>query len=423
MLALLIRQTFSYMKAIIIDKLSEDTATCFLIKAKLTDYINALPEDYRSYEVQREIVKNSYLDNLIQTILEDRHIPQMVLVADQGINAESGDEIKTEKFKILDGLQRTYRLKAIFDTVILIKQELAVSQDILGMSKIQLSRTYKERLENVNSSSALLYRIVEYYKEQPAPGLHILDKLFDRWQWFEFWTGLTPKDEISKMLTLNAGHKPVKTQHQLELLFNNMVAIFKSVKNENFELIREREVSSISYSKNRGVGQFHFSHLITSILSFHERTPLTNNVQLIQKAQAEDFDDTIFDSLINYDFLYNFIECILAVDTAINKEFGELGIRWIGRETSMVGMFAACGKFANLKDLSPIDALSVLQKVIEQNPAVLRLNVFEQERNQLDLAKVNIGSVNKRAVFRALYDLLSGTVTTIEWPVYFIPEK
>ncbi|MBB6128633.1 hypothetical protein [Mucilaginibacter lappiensis] len=411
------------MKAFIIDKISEDTATCFLIKAKLADYINAIPEDYRSYEVQREIVKNTYLDNLIQTILDGRHIPQMVLVSDQSVEGQSGEQIKAESFKILDGLQRTYRLKAIFDTVGVVKDELAVSDEILGLRKIQLSRIYKERLESINSSSALLYRILEHYKGQPGQDPRNLDELFNRWQWFELWTGLSPRDEINKMLTLNAGHKPVKTQHQLELLFNNMVAIFKAAKNKDFELIRERDVSSISYSKNRALGQFHFSHLITSILSFHEATPLTNNVQLIQKAQANDFDDTIFDSLINYDFLYIFIECVLAIDVAINNNYGTTGIRWIGRETSMVGMFAACGKFAQSNGLTPTDALYKLKDTIEQKPVALRLDAFEEERNKLDLAKVNIGSVNKRAVFRAVYDLLSNIVSVIEWSEYFNPEK
>jgi hypothetical protein len=411
------------MNTVIIDKISEVNATCFLIKAKLADYINAVPDDYRTYEVQREIVKNTYLDNLIITILDKKHIPQMVLVSNETLSGETGELIRTTHFKILDGLQRTYRLKSIFETVNFLKTKLIESDEILGLKKIQLSRTYKDELEKINSSSALLYRLLEYYKNQPVRSLASLDVLFDRWQWFELWIGLTDRDEINKMLTLNAGHKPVKTQHQLELLFNNMISIFRSAQSNKFNLVRERDVPSISYSKSRELGQFHFSHLITAILSFHEGIPLTNNVQLIQKAQANDFDDTIFDSLISYDFLFKFIECVLAIDVTLNTKYKDIGVRWIGRETSLVGLFAACGKFAKEKDFSAPESLDVLKNKIQNQPEYLQLDKFEEQRNRLDLAKVNIGSVNKRAVFKAVYDWLSGDMEAISWSVYFNSEK
>jgi hypothetical protein len=202
-----------------------------------------------------------------------------------------------------------------------------------------------------------------------------------------------------------------------------MISIFRSAQSNKFNLVRERDVPSISYSKSRELGQFHFSHLITAILSFHEGIPLTNNVQLIQKAQANDFDDTIFDSLISYDFLFKFIECVLAIDVTLNTKYKDIGVRWIGRETSLVGLFAACGKFAKEKDFSAPESLDVLKNKIQNQPEYLQLDKFEEQRNRLDLAKVNIGSVNKRAVFKAVYDWLSGDMEAISWSVYFNSEK
>ncbi|RZL69056.1 MAG: hypothetical protein EOO93_02645 [Pedobacter sp.] len=410
------------MNSEVIDKLVEGNATCFLIKAKLADYIKSLPEDYRSYEIQREIVNNTYLDNLIQTILDSKHIPQMVLVADSENLIPNSGVLNTGTFKILDGLQRTFRLKVIYDTISLAVVEIEKSSDILSLSRIHLSKYYKEKLDKINSTSSLLYKVFGYYKSHQILKAEHLFELFDRWQWFELWVNLEPKDQVNKMLVLNAGHKAVKTQHQLELLFNNLIPLFKKLDLNGFELIREKEVTTISFSKRRVEGQFHFSHLINAILSFNAGKPLTNNVILVQKTQSEEFDDALFDKLIHYEFLYKFIKCLLYLDSKISKIYGDLGIKWLGRDTTLTGIFAAAGNYAELSNLSSEEALENLERKIGDNPGVLRLDEFEFKRNSLDLAKVNIGSVNKRAIFRATNDILTNQIVALNWDQYFSKE-
>ena len=221
------------------------------------------------------------------------------------------------------------------------------------------------------------------------------------------------------MLILNAGHKPVKTKHQLELLFRNIIPILQKVDFPKFELIREKEVSSIQYSKSRVQGQFHFSHIITSVLSLSEGKTLTSNTNLIQKTQANYFNDEVFDKFLHIDFLKEFIKSLLEIDNAVTNHFGVIGIKWMGRETSLVGMFAATGKYINENYLKPVEALKHLQNVIIQNPNLLALEDFEKQRNSLDLAKVNIGNVNKNAVYEGLTAILNGTTEEINWAVYF----
>jgi len=407
------------MNAEVIDEVKEGRAICYLIRSKLTDYITSLPGDYRDYEVQREIVNNSYLDNLIQTILEGRHIPQMVLVAENSKLRPDNGTIAIGAFKVLDGLQRTYRLKVIYDTILFAIEEAEKSIDIFGFSRNQLSRLYRNQLSSIKSSAVLLEKLLTYVKVKTNNDPKLLLDLLDRWQWFELWVGLEPADEVNKMLILNAGHKAVKNQHQLELLFSNILPLFKNTKHAGFEVKREREISSIAYSKNRISGQFHFSHLITSVLSFNAGSPITNNVNLIQKAQADDFDDTIFEKLISYDFIDRFIDSLMLLDNKLTTEFGDAAIRWLGRETSLTGLYAASGKFMKENSVSAAAALDEMGTKIAGNPSSLNLSNFEEMRNSVDLAKVNVGNVNKKAVSEAVFDLLSGKTNHIQWDTYF----
>ena len=407
------------MRGIILDTLEESSGTCYLVKVKLGDYICAVPDNYKKYDVQREIVKNVYLDNLIQTVFQKKHIPPIVLVAEKSkFNVEEINFEMNNDFKILDGLQRTFRLKAIYDTIQLLKEQVEISQEIFELSKIQISRKYKDELERINSSTMSLNRSIEFLNEKSRE-ISILNEIFDRDQWFEIWTGLTPEEEISKMLVLNAGHKPVKTKHQLELLFLNVIDILKDAQFEKLKVIREKDVSSAIYSKNRRTGEFHFSHLITALLSFAKGSPLTTNVDLVQKKQSDYFDDEIFDNYMQYPFLREFVAVLLEIDETLVKEYGGDGTKWMGRETSLVGLFAAAGKFAQEMETTASSALQKLNEKVCAKPAILNLKGFEQERNSVDLAKVNIGTINKKAVYNGVYDILIGKGELLDWKTYF----
>jgi hypothetical protein len=407
------------MNGIILDKIKEKSANCFLTKIKLGDYIKALSANYQDYEIQREIVTNIYLDNLIQTVLEKKHIPPIVLVVEGSKFEITTHYFETIEFKILDGLQRTFRLKAIFDTMELLKEELKEGNEIFELTKIQISRKYKEKLEKINSSTFLITRELDFLNKNKRD-LSLLYDVFERYQWFEIWTNLSPQDEINKMLILNAGHKPVKTKHQLELLFLNVISILQKMNFQNFVILREKDVSSNLYSKSRRQGEFHFSQLITSLLSFAEGKPLTTNVDLIQKKQTDYFEDDIFDKYMQYDFLKEFVDTLVEIDKCITKEYGSDGIKWMGRETSLVGLFAAAGKYEqDTVGCTPTFALHKLKEVICNNPKMLALKEFEASRNSMDLAKVNIGSINKRAVYNGILEVLKGQITTLTWFKYF----
>ena len=408
------------MNGTILDKMQENGGICYLTKITLADFVTSLPLGYQDYEVQREIVTNTYLDNLIDTVLQQKHIPPIVLVIDSGKFTIQNNNILISEFKILDGLQRTYRLKLIWDSIQFFNAQILLSDDILGLKRIQLSRRYSEQLEKINSNSKILEAIIRYYNENSTPEKNVaVEDCFNNYQWFEIWSNLTPQQEVNKMLVLNAGHKPVKTQHQLELLFLNLIPIIKKSGLEAFVLIREKDSNSTVFSKNRKKGQFHFSHLITSILSLNEGKPITANVNLVHKTQSSDFDIEQFESYFNYVFLHKFIEILLKLDDSLENQFGELGTKWMGREVSLVGMFAAIGKFGNKDSLSPLTMLEKLDEIIASNPASLNLTEYEQVRNSLDLSKINIGTVNKNAIYNGIYALLLNNEQIIIWSNHF----
>lgn len=407
------------MKATILREFSEGVGKCFLSEISLGHYLDSLPENYHKYEVQREIVKNAYLDDLISTILQQRHIPPIVLVVDEKEISVTGNNLSIGDFKILDGLQRTFRLNTIYETVKLLQKELAEDPTILNYSKLDLSKRYKEELERFNSSSPTLVKLISYYNEDQKSGNQRLSNLFRRAQWFEVWSNLKPDEEVTKMLILNAGHKPVKTKHQLELLFRNIIPVLNKVEFPEFKLVREKEMPSIEYTKNREVGLFHFSHLITSILSLGEGKPLTSNVDLIQKSQSNHFANEVYDEFLQLAFLKQFIKTLLELDKGVFEKFGSEGLRWIGRETSLVGIFAAVGKYMSEKHIKPIDALKQLDKLVVKNPASLNITEFEKQRNSLDLAKINFGNINKKAVYDGVYGILMEAEQVIDWAKYF----
>jgi hypothetical protein len=408
------------MNGIILDSFKENSSECYLVKLRLGEYIKGLPDSYRSYEVQREIVKNTYLDKLINTILEQQHIPPIVLVLEKKTDFTiKGTTISIKYFKILDGLQRTYRLKVIYETMELFEKEFKLSKEILGFSRLQVSKKYKSELEKIESNSTIFFKIIEYFNNKQLKSVNSIHSLFDTIQWFEIWTNLTPDEEVEKMLVLNAGHKPVKTKHQLELLFRHILPIIQKQFPGQFTLIREKEPGSAKFSRERKIGQFQFATLITTILSLSQGRPLTSNIDLIQKKQSDYFDDEIFDVYMSYSFLSELIRVLLTIDRVLQKQYKEIGIKWMGRETSLVGMFAAVGKLKEERELTPLQAIKLLETKISENPKALALQEFENARNSQDLAKINIGNVNKRAVYNGLHDILAENSNKIKWLEYF----
>lgn len=404
--------------ATVLDSRYDGSSRCFLSSMSLEDYVNALSSTYQDYDVQREIVSNVYLDHLVETVLNRRHIPPIVLVVDSGAYSTSGDLLQLESFKILDGLQRTFRLQAIRKTIDFCCNALDPGGDYLSWSKFKFSRTFSTELHKVDSNTDVLRAVVQVFQKEGKNGL--LKTFTENSQWFEIWVGLTPEEEVRKMLMLNAGHKPVKTRHQLELLFLNLLPVLREGEGQEFTLVREKEISATQFSKGRQTGTFHFAHVITALLSFHEGKPIAPSTSLIQGIQSADSGIDRYMELADPAMLKAMVAFLVRLDRQLISQYGENGSLWMGREVSLAGLFGAMGAVADETGRNRVDVMEAFYESCRHNPEVLNLNQFEEVRNSLDLSKINIGNVNRSAVFSAIKEIL-GTKppSVIEWRTHF----
>lgn len=406
------------MKATILDSRSDGDSRCFLCRISLEEYINGLPSTYQDYDVQREIVTNVYLDHLVDTVLGKKHIPPIVLVVNDGDYMHKDSELEIKEFKILDGLQRTFRLQAIRNTIRYGLDNIADPAIYLDMNKFKFSRHFSAPLRELNSNTDMLRSVLQGLNEMGPEGL--LDSFRKNNQWLEIWTGLTPDEEVRKMLTLNAGHKPVKTRHQLELLFLNLLPILREGEGIDFKLVREKEVSSTQFSKNRDCGSFHFAHIISSLLSFHAAKPVAPSTGLIQDIQASEANLDVYNEFISPEFLKYFVSFLVRLDRLISDQYGEVGVLWMGREVSLAGLFGALGAIAENSEERKQDVMRKFLSLLKEKPKVLNLKEFESVRNNLDLSKVNIGNINRVAIFNAIKRLFENdSLLKVDWRKHF----
>jgi hypothetical protein len=246
------------MQTEVLDQRDEGEATCYLCRATLEEYVSNLSNTYQDFEIQREITSNVYLDRLVDTVIAKKHIPIITLVTDTNALRRVRNSLRVDDFRILDGLQRTFRLKAIRSTLDFCLR-LDDHEEFANLNRYQLSRRFSKTLREINSNTEILRKLL---KEKSRSGEELLTDIFSaNLQWFEIWAGLTPDQQVQKMLTLNAGHKPVQLRHQLELLFLHLLPALTATDRDGFEIVREREIHGAHFSKTRQVGHFHFAHL------------------------------------------------------------------------------------------------------------------------------------------------------------------
>jgi hypothetical protein len=401
------------MEVKILDVKYEESATCYLCKVDLVNYIESIPEDYNEYDIQRGIVPNKYLDLMVDTIVQKKHIPPIVLLSNKNNIVEKDGSLKISNFRVLDGLQRTHRFKLISDTFKLMKEDF--SQEYIESNASTYYRKNSKRFKSIGSNRNIVEKLFLYLKENNTKPQNIFE---NNPLWIEVWVGLDENEQIQKMLLLNAGHKPVDIKHQLELLFMGTYIKLDNLAIKGVEFIREKDVPAIRYSKNRSIGQFHFSHIISSLVSLSAGKIVNTNSDFIGNLQASKLNGIeLFDNfdLKTLEFVVSFVK---KLDLLLEEKFGDVGIKWLGREVVLVGLFGAIGSVLKSKpsmiDIDYDGMYSKLGLLVSH----LDLSTFEKERNNVQLNKVNVGNVNKKAVYRAIVDLLECKEFQ-GWPEYF----
>lgn len=385
------------MKIEVLDKKTEfDGSTVLLCKATILEYIKSLKDDYDDYEIQRGIVNNLYLDKLIDTILSNGHIPVITLVLND-LNYSNEDTIVIKDFDILDGLQRTFRLKIIYDSYILFK-EFYNNNSSAFETKYKFSKQYSNIVNERDCSISIIFKMYDYLKLKTIDDL---DKCFsENFQWYEIWLNLTPIQKVNKMLILNAGHKSVSLKHQLELLFINLLPDLKKI-NPSLNIIRSKDPSI----KNRNIFSYDFSTLISSLLSLRDGKIVAPNQKVILSLMEN--ENNKIDDVFNFELLKQYIELIMLLDNAIYQEYKDIGINWFGRETVQTGIFAALGKYSILNRISIENTFSIFKNKVLGDIACLDLAKYEKIRNSLEISKVNAGNFQRNLTYDGIIYIMN----------------
>ena len=401
------------MKIELLDTKHEGQSVCYLVKFKLSDYLESLPENYKDWDVQRGIVTNKYLDNILETVVKNKHIPPMVLVTDNFTVFKNDPKFaELDGFRILDGLQRTNRLKIIYNSNKLIN-DLSSEGKLVDNSAISITRKFKDRIINSNASPSIVRKLLKIYQNKIITN----EELFSFEQWFEVWVNLDINEQVRKMLLLNAGHKSVSNKHQIEIIFHNYLKELGNHIHEDFKVLKEKDVSSVASSKSRKVGEFHFSNIITTMLSLLSQKPVTVNAAFLNEVQEYQEANEYYS--LEFSDMKGVCGLLLEADRALNKHYGSASTQWFGREVILNGIFGAIGKYAEANDISRDEALQHAGVILIEKPESIKLNHFDEARKSLSLSKVNIGAVTKKAVFNGFFSLLSGESNSINWNTLF----
>ena len=378
----------------ILDKTDgKDNKGCYLCKASLFDYLEGLADDFDKFDVQRKIVSNRYLDTLANTVFSNDHIPIITLVSIEGdYDSNKIGKLEVNDFRILDGLQRTWRLNSIKRLADWLREEYrtddALKENFINANVRAIKKEDRKKIldfgvSDIKQARFIANQIVE------SVGINGVDKCFkNKVQWFELWFGLSQEDIVNKMLLLNAGHKTVSMRHQIELLYYNWFDVFSEQTGIN--LVRDKEAGSpVSFMNIREVKQYRFSDLVLATIAFIDGEYKKIQSEVVEDVYTGNSASEHFGK--NVDFYRTVIKFIVQCDEMIYKKYGDGGRIWFGRENCL-----------NLEE-----ALNEISKLLKDRIQYLSLSEFDAGKNELGSSKINIGQTTKKVVYFTVYDILT----------------
>ena len=262
----------------------------YLATCNLLDYLQSIKPDAFDYDIQRRIVKNSFLDKLWESVISEEPFPAITITVQ---NAHEKDGILTiDDYDILDGLQRTFRLWSI-----LYLHGIVENNKVRDVKEI-INKMKEDKDGNRILESGIMNRTIIRKLLDPESEVE-LHKIIDAYKRFDIvlyvWTGLNDDEIIKKMLILNAGQRSVSSTHQFELMFLHYFSQLTIP--QGVRIIREKDSDYFAVkNRDRECGEFLMSSIIIALQSFLEKEPVR-----IQPANALRIDDTVVQmSYANY---------------------------------------------------------------------------------------------------------------------------
>lgn len=361
----------------------------YLAVCNLLEYIESLKDEFFNYDIQRRIVKNSYLDKLWTTISSGDPLPSITLTAN--VKGDIGNS-SVDEFEILDGLQRTFRLWAIKYLDDLLKRMNTQDVSVL-IEKMRKDENGKRLLDSKVINRSILRKLLTDDKINIE---NLMNCYAQQDIVLNIWSGLNDEQIINKMLTLNAGQRSVSSTHQFELMF---LHYFKKLEvPKGVQIIRERDDEYFSVKKKeRKCGQFLMSSIIIAIQSLIERKPV--RIQTVNDLRTN--DSVVEESSASFftkDNLEAFINLLLKLDKKFDND--QIG-SWIMKDTTLSGLFAAIGAVYNQgwNYNVPLMLDFIHNKITVLNDENINYGEFNDAYNNLSSVTVNIGNAVRKAVY------------------------
>lgn len=361
----------------------------YLAVCNLLEYIESLKDEFFNYDIQRRIVKNSYLDKLWTTISSGDPLPSITLTAN--VKGDIGNS-SVDEFEILDGLQRTFRFWAIKYLDDLLKRMNTQDVSVL-IEKMRKDENGKRLLDSKVINRSILRKLLTDDKINIE---NLMNCYAQQDIVLNIWYGLNDEEIINKMLTLNAGQRSVSSTHQFELMF---LHYFKKLDVPKcVQIIRERDDEYFSVKKKeRKCGQFIMSSIIIAIQSLIERKPV--RIQTVNDLRTN--DSVVEESSASFftkDNLEAFINLLLELDKKFDND--QIG-SWIMKDTTLSGLFAAIGAVYNQEWTynAPLMLDFIHKKITVLNDENINYSEFNDAYNNLSSVTVNIGNAVRKAVY------------------------
>lgn len=371
-----------------------------LAKSNLWDYLSAIDREKFMFDIQRNIVANSYLDSLYMTVSEDNPIPPITIATKNTTQLEQ-NAIIVDDFSIVDGLQRTYRLW-------LYKRIVELSRKCNGDWKETVNQLndlpeYNRGFYTINRIKEIIVNADEVEKRFRAYDIY-----------FYIWVNLSQSQLIKLMLTLNVGAKRVSRTHQYELIFLSVYKQGTSLSKE-IKLVRSKE-AGFSKIKNgeRNVGELAFSSVMVGFQSLLEGKPLRIDTSDFNLENIEDdslIEANAVENMFLKENLKQYLSCLFKLDSVLSESGRNVEyLKWVVKDTTIAGIMGAIGaKMRSEGNIPEYWYDRLINKLTDIGNDPYFLHEFDDCYKFLPSTRINIGKVVRNAIYYYTLGILDET--------------
>lgn len=319
----------------------------------VSEYFQLIGENYNKFQLQRKKETHKGYARLKNDLKEGALIPGITLAIEPSIasgfieitEGRENEKIKSKLNKvkdsiyILDGLQRTHKIKELIDA----KAEFKVDQKLL----------------------------------------------------LEIWIEPNISHLVYRLIVLNSGQKPMSMRHQIELLFTTM-RVTLSQEISQLEILVENEES-----KRTKPRQFPFERLVTAYYSFLTKSPEVNKTSIVSERLVEEKimdgnEEYLSDS---FSAFKNYLNEYCRLDEQLFRICDKTELKayrnWFADANVINAIFAAIGKLhENREDRvkKGLDVLLDLLKNADKGTDILRLEDYQKIKQEVaDPTVYNVG--------------------------------